>query len=132
MCIAKEPHRHHKIVEQRRIGGDIHDGVGQELTGLRYMAQTHAETLTEQSSPEVKTPQRMTEWLESVQQQLRGIVRKLVPVEIDEHGLVAALRGLAQQTTQTQDVVCSLECAQSIRVADATLATHIYRTLTTL
>ena len=28
--------------EQRRIGQDIHDGVGQELTGLRYMSQTHA------------------------------------------------------------------------------------------
>lgn len=113
--------------EQRRIGSDIHDGLGQELTGLRYMTQTHAETLAAQESPEVKTAQRMTEWLESVQRQLRGIVRKLVPVEIDEQGLVAALRGLAEQTTQTHDVVCSLACPQSIRVADATLATHIYR-----
>jgi PAS domain S-box-containing protein len=113
--------------EQRRIGSDIHDGVGQELTGLRYMMQTHAEVLAAQSSPEAKTAQRMTEWLEKVQRLLRGIVRKLVPVEIDEQGLVASLRGLAEQTTQAHDVVCSLECAQAILVADATLATHIYR-----
>lgn len=113
--------------EQRRIGSDIHDGVGQDLTGLRYMAQTHAESLTAQSSTEVKTAQRMTEWLEKVQQQLRGIVRRLVPVEIDEQGLVAALHGLAEQTTETHDVVCHSECAQSIRVPDTTLATHIYR-----
>jgi 1,4-dihydroxy-2-naphthoyl-CoA synthase len=40
--------------EQRRIGQDIHDGVGQELTGLRYMAQTHAESLAQQSSPDAQ------------------------------------------------------------------------------
>jgi PAS domain S-box-containing protein len=113
--------------EQRRIGSDIHDGVGQELTGLRYMAQTHAEKLDELSSPEVKTAQRISEWLEKMQQQLRLVIRRLVPVEIDEHGLVDALRGLAERTTETHDVVCRLECAQSIRVADATLATHMYR-----
>lgn len=113
--------------EQRRIGSDIHDGAGQELTGLRYMAQTHAEKLGELSSPEVKTAQRISEWLEKVQQQLRLIIRKLVPVEIDERGLVDALRGLAERTTETHDVVCRLECAQLIRVTDATLATHMYR-----
>src|SRR5688500_5427340 len=35
-------------VEQRRIGQVIHDGVAQELAGLRYMAQTHAESLFQQ------------------------------------------------------------------------------------
>lgn len=114
-------------VEQRRIGSDIHDGVGQLLTGLRFLAQTHTEMLAEQASPEVKTAKRMTEWLENVQQQLRSVVRKLVPVEIDERGLVAALRLLAAQTSQTYDLECTFEFPQSIRVADTTLATHIFR-----
>ncbi len=113
--------------EQRRIGQDIHDGVGQELTGLRYMAQTHAETLADQCSPDAKTAKRMTQWLETVQQQMRAIIRELIPVEVDQRGLVAALRGLAERTTATQSVVCSFDCHQSITVSDAALATHLYR-----
>lgn len=113
--------------EQRRIGGDIHDGVGQELTGLRYVAQTHLEVLTNQSSPEVNTARLITEWLGKMQQQLRDIVRKLVPVEIDELGLVDALAELARQTTQRQGLVCSFICRQPVRIQDTTRATHLYR-----
>lgn len=113
--------------EQRRIGQDIHDGVGQELTGLRYMAQTHAETLAGQSSPDAKTAERMTQWLETVQQQLRAIIRELVPVEVDQQGLLTALRGLAERTHDVHDLSCSFECDQPITVADAALGTHLYR-----
>jgi PAS domain S-box-containing protein len=113
--------------EQRRIGQDIHDGVGQELTGLRYMAQTHAESLAQQSSPEAKTAERMTQWLTTVQQQLRAIIRQLVPVEVDNHGLAATLRGLARQISQSHDLVCDFQCQRPIDVADAALATHLYR-----
>jgi len=113
--------------EQRRIGQDIHDGVGQELTGLRYMAQTHAESLAQQSSPDAQTAERMTQWLTTVQQQLRAIIRQLVPVEVDKQGLVAALRGLAQQTSENHDLVCEFHCQRPVTVADAALATHLYR-----
>ena len=113
--------------EQRRIGQDIHDGVGQELTGLRYVAQTHAESLARQSSPDAPTAERMTKWLTTVQQQLRAIIRQLVPVEVDKQGLVAALRGLAQQTSERHDLVCEFQCQRPVTVADAALATHLYR-----
>lgn len=113
--------------EQRRIGQDIHDGIGQELTGLRYMAQTHAESLARQSSPDAKTAERMTVWLATVQEQLRAIIRQLVPVEVDQLGLVAALRGLAKQTQESHDLACEFQCPQPVTVADAALATHLYR-----
>ncbi|MEZ6097749.1 MAG: histidine kinase [Pirellulaceae bacterium] len=113
--------------EQRRIGQDIHDGVGQELTGLRYMSQTHAESLARQSSPDAKTAKRMTEWLSTVQQQLRSIVRRLVPVEVDQEGLAAALRGLAERTSGAQDLDCEFRCDQPITIPDPALATHLYR-----
>lgn len=113
--------------EQRRIGQDIHDGIGQELTGLRYMAQTHAELLAQQESPETKTAQRMTRWLEIVQQQIRTIIRKLVPVEVNHHGLAAAFRELARQTSESRDLACEFHCPRPITVADKALASHLYR-----
>ncbi len=113
--------------EQRRIGQDIHDGIGQELTGLRYMAQTHAELLARHESPETKTAQRMTRWLEIVQQQIRTIIRRLVPVEVDRLGLTTAFQELVRQTSDSSGLACEFHCPRPITVADTALATHLYR-----
>jgi PAS domain S-box-containing protein len=113
--------------EQRRIGQDIHDGVGQELTGLRYMAQTHAEVLASQGSPEAGTAERISQWLESVKRQMRVIIRALVPVEVDQHGLVSAVHALAERISAAHGLPCTLECREPITVADTALAAHLYR-----
>ena len=120
------------IEEQRRIGNDIHDGMGQELTGLRYMAQTHAESLasgqlTSAFSAETKVAYRMSEWLETIQGQMRRIIRQLVPVELDQQGLVSALAGLADRTTELHDVKCVFEGEQTLTVSDPGLATQLFR-----
>lgn len=113
--------------EQRRIGQDIHDGIGQELTGLRHMAQTHLESLARQASPDEKTAGRMIQWLASVQRRLRSTIQELVPVEVHEKGLVAALGGLAKRTSELHELSCTFECEGSIVVEDTALATHLYR-----
>ena len=38
--------------EQRRIGQDLHDDIGQELTGLAMKAETLSEIVTERQIPE--------------------------------------------------------------------------------
>jgi two-component system, chemotaxis family, CheB/CheR fusion protein len=113
--------------EQRRIGSDIHDGLGQELTGLRYLAQTHYESLTKQDSPDTKIAARLSTGLETVQKQLRSIVRDLIPVELDGKGLEAALSALAERTTATTDMACQLHIEQPLELDDIMLATQIYR-----
>ncbi len=114
-------------LEQRRLGSDIHDGVGQELTGMRYLAQTHAESLVKQASPDAPVAERIAAGLETVQKKLRAVMQRLVPVEVDEEGLVAALRSLAQRTGQSQTIECTFECESLVAVEDNLKATHIYR-----
>jgi PAS domain S-box-containing protein len=113
--------------EQRRIGYDIHDGVGQELTGLRYMAQTHAESLAAQKSADAQIAIRMSRWMDTVQRQLRGIIKQLVPVEIDQKGLAAALDGLARDTCELHDVQCVFESELATTVSDPARATQLFR-----
>ena len=38
--------------EQRRIGQDLHDGLGQHLTGIAFMAKVHEQKLAERQVPE--------------------------------------------------------------------------------
>jgi signal transduction histidine kinase len=114
-------------VEQRRIGQVIHDGVAQELAGLRYMAQTHAESLVQQSSSEAKTAQRIAQWLESIQRELRGVIGDLIPAEVYEKGLVAGLEKLAARTTQFQGVTCVFDFDECIALRDPALSMHLYQ-----
>ncbi len=44
--------------EQRRIGQDLHDGLGQHLTGIAFMSKVQEQKLAEKRLPEAATPPR--------------------------------------------------------------------------
>ena len=82
--------------EQQRIGQDLHDGLGQELTGLAFLSQNLARKLAAQSLPEAaEEAQRITRLVTHAIEQTRELARGLFPVELGSDGLVAALRSLA-------------------------------------
>jgi two-component system CheB/CheR fusion protein len=113
--------------EQRRIGQDLHDGIGQELTGLSLMAQTLLETLQQQGSPAAANAGRISERLRQTLDQARRLCRGLIPVEVDAEGLMAALASLALRTNGIKGTTCIFMCAQPVLLHDNATATHLYR-----
>jgi two-component system sensor kinase FixL len=114
-------------LEQRRIGQDLHDIVGQELTGLALMAGTLAETLRERSPSDASDAARITEGLRQALGQVRALSRGLIPVEVDAHGLMSALADLAQRTSGQGGVACTFRCDEPVSVEDTATATHLFR-----
>lgn len=113
--------------EQRTIGQDLHDSVGQELTGLGMLAGTLAETLREHSPADAAAAIRVATGVERVLEQIRKLSKGLVPVEVDAEGLTAALTELAERTTRDSGVPCRFACEQPVRVENNERATHLYR-----
>jgi PAS domain S-box-containing protein len=113
--------------EQRRIGQELHDGVGQELTGLSLMADTLVERLETTSPTEVELAAKVLDGLGRVHGQVRALSRGLVPVEVDPEGLRAALQELAARTEDQSGVRCELECVGPVDVADSVMATNLFR-----
>jgi len=113
-------------LEQRRIGDDLHDSVSQELTALNMVAGDLAETL--RSDPANASPlvERLVLGLRRAQQELRAVMRGLLPVSVDAEGLMAALSDLANRTHQTDKVTCVFECPRPVLVEDNLIATHAY------
>lgn len=113
-------------LEQRRIGQDLHDTIGQELTALELLAGDLLDTL--QSSPTL-IPQligRIISGLSRCKTALRAVIRGLLPVPIDNLGLMAALADLAERATQESKIDCTFEYDRPIVVADNSTATHLY------
>ena len=113
-------------LEQRRIGQDLHDTVAQELTALNMVVRDLAEIV--QSEPARATPllERLNQGLQQSQEELRDVLRGLLPVAVDSEGLMSALADLADRTQKEGKVSCKFDCTEPVAVADNLTATHLY------
>lgn len=113
-------------LEQRRIGQDLHDSVGQELTALNILASDLTETLRTDPSGGEKLVEQMTQGLRRSQEELRAVMRGLLPVAVDTEGLMAALSDLADRIQREEKATCKFDCPKPVSVADNLTATHLY------
>jgi two-component system CheB/CheR fusion protein len=114
-------------MEQWRIGQELHDSTGQELTALGLLAEGLDQLLKKRSSAEAVLATKIAEGLNRVLGQVRALSRGLIPVEVDAAGLMAALAELASRTGELQGVTCTFDCHEPVLVEDNQTATHLYR-----
>lgn len=116
------------MLEQRRIGQELHDGTQQELTGLGLLAHDLSEALTRQGShTEAKLAARLANGIAQANLHVRSLAHGLVPVPVDAETLPAALAELARSTRASYALSCQFDCPQPVQVGIPSTATHLYR-----
>ena len=113
--------------ERRRIGHDLHDNLGQQLTGIGLLSRGLARKLADREAPEAADAAEIEHLVKEADEQARGLARGLVPVDVEAKGLAAALRRLASHTERLFEVQCTFREAGSAAVHDNTAAVHLYR-----
>src|SRR6202044_1100597 len=83
--------------EQRRIGQDLHDGLGQHLTGVAFMSKVLEQKLREKNLPEAVDAAKIVALVNQAIDQTRELSHGLLPVLPDAQGLMTALERLALQ-----------------------------------
>src|SRR5579863_1981040 len=114
-------------LEQRRIGQELHDGIGQELTGLTMLTQRLVGELDGNDPPHATAATKIRGGLEQALSHVRAMSKGLVPVEIDNEGLMQALGDLASRTSELHGIVCTFECLRPVAISDDQTAMHLYR-----
>jgi PAS domain S-box-containing protein len=114
--------------EQRRLGSDLHDGLGQELTGLSLLLKSLEVQITRETPRYVPQLSKITELLAHTIQSTRSLARGLAPVNLERGGLPEALRHLAARCTDMYALACRFE-DRTLRLPelDEGSATHLYR-----
>lgn len=112
--------------EQRRIGQDLHDVLGQQLTGLAFLARILQEKLIAQHLPEAEDATRISELIKQSISQTRALARGLCPIEAKAEGFMSALSAFAANIEQYYGIGCSFECPEPVLVQDVNAATHLY------
>jgi PAS domain S-box-containing protein len=113
--------------EKRRIGQDLHDGLGQYLTGVSFMAKVLQQKLADKGLPEAADAQKISELVNKTVSQTRDLARGLCPVELETNGLQAALLELAASVDKLFDASCTLECNHPVLIYDTAAGIHLYR-----
>jgi PAS domain S-box-containing protein len=113
-------------LEQQRIGHDLHDSVGQELTALNLLAGDLAQTLRTDAPNAPKLVEQIMRGLKRSQRELRAVLHGLLPVAVDSEGLMAALSDLAERIHEEKKVACRFECSTPVSIADNHAATQLY------
>lgn len=112
--------------ERLRIGRDLHDSLGQALTGIGYMAEAVREDLARRSLPDAADVGELAELIEKTAAHAHALARGLLLVELKRYGLGAALRELASMTQELFGVACRYEGPDEVLGVEADAATHLY------
>jgi PAS domain S-box-containing protein len=113
--------------EQQRIGQDLHDGLGQHLTGIAFMSKVQERKLAEKGLPEASEAARIVTLVNQAITQTRELARGLLPVMAEAHGLASALGRWAAEVEELFHISCRLQLAEPVQIPDANVATHLYR-----
>jgi PAS domain S-box-containing protein len=115
-------------LEQERIGREIHDGIGQQLTGLNILAVSLRNELTAAGFRDNRQLDEMIKQLNSLIGETRKLSCGLAPVSVGPRGLVGAIRKLADQVNESMGVACPFDDHHAtVKFTEAMDATQIYR-----
>ncbi|WPR74520.1 ATP-binding protein [Algoriphagus sp. NG3] len=111
--------------EQNRIAKDIHDGIGQMLTGLKYLLES-VDT-TDPAKAEVKVS-KLKELTSNIIKGVRTATFNLTPPELKDYGIVPALTELTQELSKLtgKDIVLFNKTEFSQRL-DSLVEINLYR-----
>lgn len=112
--------------EQQRIGHDLHDGLGQELTGIAMLATALAERLETSRAADAQDAERISDLIHDAIAHTRSLARGLCPVDLEDEGLALALQRLCARIEALPGIDCRFDLAGDVHV-DPTVASHLYR-----
>jgi len=113
--------------EQRRLGQDLHDGLGQSMTGIAFLAKVLQQKLQARNIEESESAGNIAWLINEALAQTRRLSPRPLSVVLDTNDIEAALEQLAENLRTLFSVSCKLQCQQDIKITDNAVAVHLYR-----
>ena len=112
--------------ERRRIGRELHDDLGQRLTGISLLAQALANGLAELRPELCAEADAIQRSASEAISQVRALAHGLIPAGPDPEGFRDALARLARESS-APGTRCSFEFDEPVDVQSAVVAAHLFR-----
>jgi signal transduction histidine kinase/CheY-like chemotaxis protein len=113
--------------EKNRIGSDLHDGLGQYLTGISCLSAALRDKLQVQKRSEAEEAATISTLVQEAIAQTRALARGLCPVQLETSGLESALEDLTSQVQRLHGTECSFFPSGPVSSCETAFALHLYR-----
>lgn len=113
--------------EKERLSHELHDGLGQHLTGIAFLAKALANRLEDRNAPETGDAKQIAALTNQAISNTRALARGLRPVGPEDNAFAVALSVLARDVSTIYGIQCSFNADVTIRVASRMAAHHLFR-----
>lgn len=113
--------------ERLAIGRELHEELGQSLTGLGLISKSLVRSTRSGLSADPDDLQQIVDQIQETDYLAKKLFRDLVPVENIQTGLQEALRNLAKSLEREYRIVTTLHAEEAAWVGDQIIAVHLYR-----
>ncbi len=113
--------------QQRSFGQELHDSIGQQMTGIGMTLESLRKKLASDFGSKRRLVEELSEAVQHVKREISRLSRRLCPVDIDAQGLRSSLEELAATTQRSSGVECEFRCDEPAPIEDNNTATHLFR-----
>ena len=113
--------------EKERLSHELHDGLGQHLTGIAFLAKALANRLEARKATETPDAQQIAALTNQAISNTRALARGLRPVGPEDNAFAFALSEMSRDVSMIYGIQCNFNADRPIRVASRMAAHHLYR-----
>lgn len=113
--------------EKERLSHELHDGLGQHLTGIAFLAKALANRLGAREAPEAADAQQIAALTNQAISNTRALARGLRPVGPEDNAFAFAMSVLTRDVAMIYGIQCDFNADGTIQVASRMAAHHLYR-----
>lgn len=112
---------------QRKIGQELHDDLGQQLTGIAFMSELLAKRMRDEGHPAAAEASSITGHINEAISKTRKLAQGLYPVALGESGLTAMLENLVQSISSLYPVECELVGDGECEITEPLASINLFR-----
>jgi signal transduction histidine kinase len=112
--------------ERRRIGFDLHDDLGQKLTGAGFMAKGLQRRLAEEKHPCSEEAGKVHALIEEITQHTHNLARQFSAIDAQGNDLATVLDGLAGHVKKMFEITCGLSISGEVPPLPQHTITQLY------
>jgi signal transduction histidine kinase len=113
--------------ERRRIGLDLHDDLGQKLSGIALMTKGLQLRLAKQKAGEAQEASRIHKLVQKAMSHASDLAHDLATLELKETDLRAALAELAERVKELFEISCRFNAEGSIPPLEPAVVGQLYK-----
>ena len=130
--ITEQKHAEEALVSvsegvRKLVGQELHDALGQQLTGVSLLAKTLEKKLADVDSELTADARELTLLARGAVTEARRLAQGLYPTELERHGLTASLAELADYINRLGQTDCQFLDRSEGKEIDRNAELHLYR-----